>query len=94
MEQVHLIISGRVQGVFFRTFVKEKAQSLGLHGWVRNNKDGTVEVLAQGDLHALHALTQACHRGPDGARVDDVKAEFGKAREKIDGFEIKEISYS
>ncbi len=89
MKQLHLIISGRVHGVFFRAFVKEKAEELGLSGWVRNAPDGIVEVVAQGDPHALHALVQACHCGPDAARVDDVKAEYSTAREKMDGFRIR-----
>ncbi len=88
MNQVNLIISGRVQGVFFRAFVKKKAEQLGLSGWVRNNPDGTVEVIANGNLRKLHALVQACQKGPEGAHVDDVKAEYGKAKETFDGFEM------
>ena len=68
-----LVISGRVQGVFFRDWTVDTARGLGLSGWVRNRHDGTVEAHAEGDAAAIASLVQAAHRGPDRARVDRVQ---------------------
>jgi acylphosphatase len=67
------IVRGRVQGVGFRWFVDYEARKLGIAGWVRNNLDGTVELLAMGTEQQLVALHQKLVRGPRAARVDDVQ---------------------
>jgi acylphosphatase len=67
------IVRGRVQGVGFRWFVDYEARQLGLAGWVRNNMDGSVEVLAMGSEQQHSALRDKLHDGPRAARVDDVK---------------------
>lgn len=67
------IVRGRVQGVGFRWFVDNEARKLGLAGWVRNNADGTVEVLAIGSDQQLHALLGRLQEGPRAARVDQVQ---------------------
>jgi len=67
------IVRGRVQGVGFRWFVDSEARQLGLAGWVRNNFDGTVEVLAIGSEQQLAALRKKLERGPRAARVDEVQ---------------------
>lgn len=67
------IVRGRVQGVGFRWFVDHEARQLGLNGWVRNNFDGTVEVLAAGSEEQLRALRDKLWRGPRAARVDEVQ---------------------
>jgi acylphosphatase len=72
-ERVHLLVSGRVQGVFFRGATVDEASRLGLAGWVRNLPDGRVEVLAEGERGALDALVRFCERGPPAARVDRVE---------------------
>jgi acylphosphatase len=72
-ERVHLLVSGRVQGVFFRGATMDEATRLGLAGWVRNLPDGRVEVLAEGERAALDALVRFCGRGPPAARVDRVE---------------------
>ena len=69
---VHLIVRGRVQGVGFRAFVEETAFDLGLKGWVRNRRDGTVEAVAAWASTAVDALIEAVRRGPRMARVDAV----------------------
>jgi acylphosphatase len=66
------IVRGRVQGVGFRWFVDNEARKLGLNGWVRNNADGTVEVLAIGSEQQLSALRSKLQEGPRAARVDQV----------------------
>lgn len=66
---VRLEIEGRVQGVGFRWWTVRQAHALGVSGWVRNRRDGSVEVLAVGQPKALEALIDACGRGPAGAEV-------------------------
>ena len=69
---VRLVVRGRVQGVGFRAFVEETAFDLGLKGWVRNRRDGSVEAVAAGAPTAVDALIEAVRRGPRAARVDAV----------------------
>jgi acylphosphatase len=69
---VHLNVRGRVQGVGFRAFVEETAFDLGLKGWVRNRRDGSVEAVAAGPEEVIDALIEAVRRGPRSARVDAV----------------------
>ena len=73
MEARRYIVHGRVQGVGFRYFVADEAQKLGVAGWVRNNLNGTVEVLASGNRQQLTRLHEALRRGPRAARVDDIE---------------------
>ncbi|MEN9413472.1 MAG: hypothetical protein RLZZ342_559 [Candidatus Parcubacteria bacterium] len=89
MEELHAIVSGRVQMVMFRDFVTRKARRLGIGGWVRNIPDGTVELVAQGERPALERLLSKLHRGPLLARVDAVSPEFRPAGEPLGRFEIR-----
>lgn len=75
----HLRIHGRVQGVFFRGWSIETARAMGLVGWVRNRRDGTVEALVAGDPVAVAAFVALCHQGPDAARVDRIDEEDAPA---------------
>ena len=70
--RVRLRIHGRVQGVFYRDSTQREAQRLGLHGWVRNRSDGSVEAIAQGPPERVAALIDWCHEGPPLARVVEV----------------------
>jgi len=69
----HLLIAGRVQGVGFRYSMAEEAERLGVTGWVRNRRDGTVEAVVDGDPQRLEAILAWARRGPRGARVTDVR---------------------
>lgn len=70
---MYVAVRGRVQGVGFRWFVRERARALGLAGWVRNTPDGAVEVLAVGNDDALQKLRNQLLSGPSGARVSAVE---------------------
>jgi acylphosphatase len=84
----HLVVSGRVQGVYFRWSCREVAGRLGLAGWVRNRPDGSVEVVAEGDESALAELVAWCGHGPPDAHVTDVEEHVEAARGEV-GFEIR-----
>ena len=82
------MIRGDVQGVGFRYFVLRKAQQLGLRGWVRNNDDGTVELVAEGARQDLEQLKRAVGEGPRMARVDRVDTRWQNATGNLDGFDL------
>jgi acylphosphatase len=84
----HVLISGRVQGVFYRASTQEAAQLKSVHGWVRNLPDGRVEALFEGTTEAVEAMIQWCHQGPPGARVTKVVVEYQEP-EDLRGFEIQ-----
>ena len=89
MYQAQLIISGKVQGVFYRTSCQEVAQGLGLAGWARNLSTGQVEVLAQGEKEKIEKLIEWCKKGPPGARVNEVRTEWQDLSGKISNFTVK-----
>jgi acylphosphatase len=66
----HVIIRGRVQGVGYRAWTEDTARHLGLQGWVRNRRDGSVEALFAGSREMVEAMIAACRHGPPGARID------------------------
>ncbi len=70
---VHLIITGKVQGVFFRASTKEQADAIGIKGWVKNTRDGNVEIMASGDKKIIDQFISWCRKGPKAAIVADVK---------------------
>ena len=83
-----VIVHGFVQGVFFRDTVRRRALSAGVSGWVRNNWDGSVEAVFEGDPLAVERLVAFCHEGPRGARVDRVEKEIEQP-EGLDSFAIR-----
>jgi len=89
MRQLHALVSGRVQGVFFRASTQEEGQRLGLAGWARNLPDGRVEVVAQGPQPALDALVAYLHRGPAAARVDDVVVNWETPDDDLRDFGVR-----
>jgi acylphosphatase len=82
-------IGGVVQGVFYRYSTQQKAQELGVKGWVRNCGDGSVECLVEGERDKVEALIQWCHLGPPGARVEKVTAHWEEYTGDLKGFSIK-----
>lgn len=86
--RVHLNVSGRVQGVFFRSNTQEQAQQRGLTGWVRNTPDGRVEAEVQGAPDAVERLIDECRTGPPAAQVDEVEVNDLEAVAYEQGFEV------
>lgn len=73
MAQIHIKLIGRVQGVGCRAFIRRAADAAHVSGWVRNRRDGSVEVLAEGPQKALDVFLNVCRAGPACARVDEIK---------------------
>jgi acylphosphatase len=88
MERLHAVVRGSVQGVGFRYFIQRKARQLGLRGWVRNNDDGTVELLAEGSRSDLEQLMMAAEEGPRMARVRRVEVQWSRATGGLDEFDL------
>lgn len=86
MASARFLVSGRVQGVFFRASTRNEAQRLGVAGSARNLADGRVEVIASGSEDALSALERWLWQGPPSAHVEDVKRESIPDRD-LDGFD-------
>ena len=83
------LVRGRVQGVGFRWFVEREAHLLGIAGWVRNNADGSVEVLAQGSRDQLSGLHARLREGPRAARVDNVEVADARPTDGLNSFRIE-----
>lgn len=88
LARAHVIIKGRVQGVFFRAEARRKAEELGLTGWVRNNPDGAVEAVAEGDTDMVEKFVNWCHEGPPRARVAAVEVSRSGATGEFTHFTI------
>jgi acylphosphatase len=89
VEARRFVVRGRVQGVGFRWFVEREAHILGIAGWVRNNADGSVEVLAQGSRDQLSGLRTRLRQGPRAARVDAVEESEVRLAPGITSFRIE-----
>ncbi|MDY6991732.1 MAG: acylphosphatase [Pseudomonadota bacterium] len=85
---LHCFVSGHVQGVAFRYYTRDQAQSLGISGWARNLTDGRVEVLACGEARAIEQLSMWLHQGPPSAHVTEVQCEKVEKTQMPDGFSI------
>ena len=88
LSSVNALITGSVQGVFYRASVLEVAQRLNLTGWVKNLADGSVEVMAEGSRYSLEELVRWCRTGPPSAQVDQVSARFGDFKGEFRTFMI------
>lgn len=86
--RARILISGLVQGVFFRREITDLARRLGIRGWVRNLPDGRVEAIAEGEKSKLDELIQYCHSGPAGARVRNVEVEWRDYAGEFRSFKI------
>ncbi len=87
--RLHLHITGRVQGVWYRGAMQAEARRRGVRGWVRNRVDGSVEAVIEGDAPAVRAVTDWARTGPPGARVHDVVEQPQPEGDDLVGFEIR-----
>jgi acylphosphatase len=88
MTRKRVIVSGRVQGVFFRDTTRQRAEVAGVAGWVRNTPDGTVEAVFEGEPGAVDELVEFCRRGPGRAEVAGIEVEEEQP-EALSGFEVR-----
>lgn len=87
--RVHVFISGKVQGVFFRSGTKRRAEELGITGWVRNLADGRVEAVLEGEKEEVEKMVQWCRRGPEYARVKSVEVIAENYTAEFKGFVLR-----
>ena len=88
-KRVQLVIQGSVQGVFFRANTKKYAESFALHGFVTNQSDGSVKVVAEGPEEKLSDLIDWCKHGPSPARVDSVDIQWEASIGEFSSFDIR-----
>jgi len=86
--RVRLIISGRVQGVFFRVSLRDRAMDLGVSGWARNNSDGTVEALIEGERGKVDQLINWCWNGPPNSNVQNISKREDSTDLDLSSFDI------
>lgn len=88
MPTIHLIIKGKVQGVFYRATAKDVAEEIGLTGWIKNTDEGNVEIMATGTEDQLIHLIDWCKQGPPKSIVSDVMVTKKENEEAFKGFQI------
>lgn len=87
--RIHIVVTGRVQGVGFRAFVQQTAEKLGLKGWVRNSSRDQVETIAEGNSQSLNQFLESVTSGPRSARVNETQFEWQKPTGEHISFEIR-----
>ncbi|MEM2394095.1 MAG: acylphosphatase [Candidatus Bathyarchaeia archaeon] len=87
--RAHVLVSGRVQGVFFRAETRREAKKRGVKGWVRNTLDGKVEAVFEGEEDAVKELIEFCKLGPPGARVTKIDVKWETYTGEFRDFEIR-----
>lgn len=86
LKRAHITVFGRVQGVSYRYFTVKKAEELKINGWVRNSKDGTVEIMAEGEEKDLKILTEWCYNGVEEAVVEKIKIQWEDVAEETNKY--------
>jgi acylphosphatase len=87
--RAHVFVSGRVQGVFFRSETRHEAKKHGVKGWIRNVRDGRVEAVFEGEKDVVKKLIEFCKRGPPGARVTHVDVKWESYTGEFEDFQIR-----
>jgi acylphosphatase len=87
LRRAHVVVTGQVQGVFFRGSLRDRAHALGIAGWVRNTAEGSVEAALEGPGERVESLVDWCRRGPRGAAVEDVSVTWEDPRGEA-GFSV------
>jgi acylphosphatase len=88
LQRAHVLVSGQVQGVFFRDSTRQKAEELGLSGWVKNVPEGQVEALFEGSSESIREMVDWCKEGPQRASVENVDVDFESAGGDLETFEV------
>ncbi len=89
MKRIEAIIFGKVQGVSFRYYTKQKAAQLSVTGWVKNEKGGTVRIVAEGDQSALEKFISFLHNGSPLANVSQVELDWGESTGEFSSFKVR-----
>jgi len=87
--RAHVFISGRVQGVFFRSSTRREAKRRGVNGWVRNLRDGRVEAIFEGEKGSVDSLIEFCKEGPPSAKVKDLDVTWEDYKGEFNDFRIR-----
>lgn len=87
--RAYLLISGRVQGVFYRSFTEDIAQSLRLNGWVKNRSDGKVEAIFEGKKEDIEKAISSCYKGPSAARVNNIDVQWEDFKDEFNTFSVR-----
>lgn len=88
MVRVHIFVSGMVQGVFFRLTTMRKALEIGVYGWVKNLRDGRVEIVCEGEKDKVNRLVEWCKKGPEGSFVTNTDISWEKYAGEFETFQI------
>ena len=88
-KRIHIFVTGRVQGVFFRQSTKVMAIKNNVKGWVRNLDDGRVEIVGEGVIQDIENLTQWCQTGPANSRVDEFELSEENVTDEFENFEVR-----
>ena len=89
MARAHLIISGRVQGVFYRAFTEDVAQMLALKGWVKNRSDGAVEAVFEGKKEDIESAIRSCYKGPPSSKVNNIDVKWEEFKGEFQSFSVR-----
>ncbi|HVF69118.1 MAG TPA: acylphosphatase [Xanthomonadales bacterium] len=89
MKQAHIFVSGVVQGVGYRYFVRSNARKLGLTGWVRNTTNGKVEAVLRGSQEQIEQMLALCRQGPMLSEVKNIQLEWEEGNEEFESFEVR-----
>jgi len=87
--RVHIYVAGKVQNVFYRNFIKRKASTLNVTGWVKNISDGRVEAVLEGEKDKIEELVNWAKKGPMFAKVDEIEVISEEYKGEFDNFEIR-----
>ena len=91
--RAHIVVSGRVQGVLYRSGARQKARELGITGWAHNLIDGRVELMAEGEKEKVEQFAEWCRQGPPLAKVDGVEVANEKYKGEFKGFDIRDFGF-
>lgn len=87
--RIHVLVSGKVQGVFFRANTRHVASQMGLKGYVKNLQDGSVEVVAEGRKNVLDDFIEFCKKGPKGSEIENVDVRWDKPKNEFKAFDVR-----